>query len=126
MYWLKASAWRRLNGLPRSMIREKLRKQAESVEIRLAGKASVDQKIELAESSRDLIIPLVHERAIFARRIFPDSSKAQSHAMYGAGMKKKRITKMNARRVQDSDIAIGERIRGRRNQIDTPLSSQAS
>jgi len=41
-------------------------------------------------------------------------------------MKKKRITKMNARRVQDSDIAIGERIRGRRNQIDTPLSSQAS
>jgi hypothetical protein len=62
MYWLKASAWRRLNGLPRSMIREKLRKQAESVEIRLAGKA-VDQKIELAKSSRDLIIPLVHERA---------------------------------------------------------------
>ena len=63
MYGFKASAWRRLNGLPRSMIREKLREQAESVEIRLAGKASVDQKIELAESSRDLIIPLVHERA---------------------------------------------------------------
>ena len=31
---------------------------------------------------------------------------------------KKRGTKMNARRVQDSDIAIGERIRARRNQIE--------
>jgi transcriptional regulator with XRE-family HTH domain len=38
--------------------------------------------------------------------------------MNGAGMKKKRITKMNARRVQDSNIAIGERIRGRRTQIE--------
>ena len=33
-------------------------------------------------------------------------------------MKKKRSTKTNARRIQDSDIAIGERIRARRNQID--------
>ena len=33
-------------------------------------------------------------------------------------MKKKRVTKINARRIQDSDIAIGERIRARRNQID--------
>ena len=33
-------------------------------------------------------------------------------------MKKKRATKMNARRIQDSDIAIGERIRARRNQIE--------
>ena len=31
---------------------------------------------------------------------------------------KKRGTKMNARRVQDSDVAIGERIRARRNQIE--------
>ena len=33
-------------------------------------------------------------------------------------MKQKRSTKMNARKVQESDIAIGERIRGRRNQIE--------
>ena len=33
-------------------------------------------------------------------------------------MKQKRGTKMNSRRVQDSDIAIGERIRARRHQID--------
>ncbi len=37
---------------------------------------------------------------------------------YGAGVRKKRVTKINARRVQDSDIAIGERIRARRNQIE--------
>ena len=33
-------------------------------------------------------------------------------------MKQKRSAKMNARRVQESDIAIGERIRARRNQIE--------
>jgi transcriptional regulator with XRE-family HTH domain len=33
-------------------------------------------------------------------------------------MKKKRVVKSNPRRVQDTDIAIGERIRARRNQID--------
>jgi transcriptional regulator with XRE-family HTH domain len=33
-------------------------------------------------------------------------------------MKRKRGTKMNARSVQESDIAIGERIRARRNQIE--------
>ena len=33
-------------------------------------------------------------------------------------MKKKRIVKSNPRRVQDTDIAIGERIRARRNQIE--------
>jgi transcriptional regulator with XRE-family HTH domain len=33
-------------------------------------------------------------------------------------MKRKSGTKINARRVQDSDIAIGERIRARRNQIE--------
>jgi transcriptional regulator with XRE-family HTH domain len=33
-------------------------------------------------------------------------------------MKKKRIVKINPRRVQDTDIAIGERIKARRNQID--------
>ena len=33
-------------------------------------------------------------------------------------MKNKRSTKTNARKVQDSDIAIGERIRARRNQIE--------
>ena len=33
-------------------------------------------------------------------------------------MKRKRGTKINARRVQDLDIAIGERIRARRNQIE--------
>jgi transcriptional regulator with XRE-family HTH domain len=33
-------------------------------------------------------------------------------------MKQKRSAKMNARRVQDSDVAIGERIRARRNQIE--------
>jgi transcriptional regulator with XRE-family HTH domain len=33
-------------------------------------------------------------------------------------MKKKRIIKANPRRVQDTDIAIGERIKSRRNQID--------
>ena len=38
-------------------------------------------------------------------------------------MKKKRVTKINARRIQDSDIAIGERIRARRNQIDMSLES---
>jgi transcriptional regulator with XRE-family HTH domain len=33
-------------------------------------------------------------------------------------MKRKRGTKTNARRVQDTDIALGERIRSRRNQIE--------
>ena len=33
-------------------------------------------------------------------------------------MKKKRTVKANPRRVQDTDIAIGERIRARRNQIE--------
>jgi transcriptional regulator with XRE-family HTH domain len=33
-------------------------------------------------------------------------------------MRKKRGTKINARRVQDTDIAIGERIRARRNQVE--------
>ena len=33
-------------------------------------------------------------------------------------MKRKRIAKVNARRVQDSDIAVGERIRARRNQLE--------
>jgi len=33
-------------------------------------------------------------------------------------MKRKRITKVNARKVQDSDIAVGERIRARRNQLE--------
>jgi len=33
-------------------------------------------------------------------------------------MKKKRIVKANPRRVQDTDVAIGERIRARRNQIE--------
>ena len=32
-------------------------------------------------------------------------------------MKRKRITKVNTRKVQESDIALGERIRARRNQI---------
>src|SRR6476620_9565984 len=36
----------------------------------------------------------------------------------GGNMKKKRIAKVNPRRVQDTDIAIGERIRARRNQIE--------
>ena len=38
-------------------------------------------------------------------------------------MKKKRVTKINARRIQDSDIAIGERIQARRNQIDMSQES---
>jgi transcriptional regulator with XRE-family HTH domain len=33
-------------------------------------------------------------------------------------MKRKRTAKLNARRVQDSDIAVGERIRARRNQLE--------
>jgi transcriptional regulator with XRE-family HTH domain len=33
-------------------------------------------------------------------------------------MKRKRIIKVNARKVQQSDIALGERIRARRNQIE--------
>ena len=33
-------------------------------------------------------------------------------------MKRKSGTKINARRIQDTDVAIGERIRARRNQID--------
>lgn len=33
-------------------------------------------------------------------------------------MRKKRMAKANPRRVQDTDIAIGERIRARRNQIE--------
>src|SRR3954449_7865069 len=33
-------------------------------------------------------------------------------------MKKKRTVRANPRRVQDTDIAIGERIKSRRNQID--------
>lgn len=33
-------------------------------------------------------------------------------------MKRKRTIKLNARRVQDSDIAVGERIRARRNQLE--------
>jgi transcriptional regulator with XRE-family HTH domain len=33
-------------------------------------------------------------------------------------MKQKRSSKMNARKVQDSDIAIGERIRARRNEMN--------
>ena len=32
-------------------------------------------------------------------------------------MKRKRTSKLNSRRVQESDIAVGERIRARRNQI---------
>jgi hypothetical protein len=32
-------------------------------------------------------------------------------------LKRKRITKVNARKVQESDIALGERIRARCNQI---------
>jgi DNA-binding XRE family transcriptional regulator len=32
-------------------------------------------------------------------------------------MKRKRIIEVNARKVQESDIAVGERIRARRNQI---------
>ena len=32
-------------------------------------------------------------------------------------MKRKRFVKVNARKVQESDIALGERIRARRNQI---------
>ena len=38
-------------------------------------------------------------------------------------MKKKRVTKMNARRIQESDTAIGERIRARRNQIEMSQES---
>jgi transcriptional regulator with XRE-family HTH domain len=33
-------------------------------------------------------------------------------------MKRKRTAKLHARRVQDSDIAVGERIRARRNQLE--------
>jgi DNA-binding XRE family transcriptional regulator len=33
-------------------------------------------------------------------------------------MKRKRIIKVNARKVQESDIALGERVRARRNQIE--------
>jgi len=33
-------------------------------------------------------------------------------------IKRKSGTKINARRIQDTDVAIGERIRARRNQID--------
>lgn len=33
-------------------------------------------------------------------------------------MKRKRTIKLNARRVQESDIAVGERIRARRNQLE--------
>src|SRR3954465_776777 len=33
-------------------------------------------------------------------------------------MKKERVVKANPRRVQDTDVAIGERIRARRNQIE--------
>lgn len=33
-------------------------------------------------------------------------------------MKRKRTAKLNARRVQESDIAVGERIRARRNQLE--------
>src|SRR4051812_8336481 len=36
----------------------------------------------------------------------------------GENMKKKRTAKANPKQVQDTDVAIGERIRARRNQIE--------